>query len=722
MACAACAVSVQSMLQSQEGVISASVNYGNKTVRLEYDQEQVSLNSLKKLIQSIGYDLFLDEEDRAEKLEQMENARYRQLSRKLWIAVVFSVPVFVISMFFHHAFPYQNYLLLLLSLPVILYPGSEFYPTAYRQLRHGVFAMDSLVATGTGSAFLFSVFNTFFPNVLMSRGIEPSVYYESAVIIIAFILLGRFLEERAKKSASSSIRKLSGLQPKSIQVERDGESFELPTALVIPGDRVTIKAGDKIPVDGFILSGTSMVDESSITGEPLPVMKESGNNVFAGTVNKQGVLIVEAAKAGNETLLSAIIRMVDEAQSSKPPIQKLVDKIAQVFVPVVFVLALLTFSGWLLFGGSLSHAVVATISVLIIACPCALGLATPTALIAGIGRGASEGILIRNASTLEIAERVNAILLDKTGTLTEGKPSVKTMEWIRPATDEQKKVLFAIESLSNHPLAEAIRNYLISGASISPGDALPTFSAFQEIAGYGIQAEWDQKKYLVGNSSFLKKAGIADVAPATIETGASVVYFASDQELIARISISDEIRPDSKAVIGDFIAQGIEVVMVSGDNESSARSIADQLGITKVFAQVLPDEKGLHVKELQEDGKTVAMIGDGINDAYALAQADIGIAMGNGTDVAIESAGIVLMRSELKNASKSIRLSRSVLKIIRQNLFWAFFYNLVAIPLAAGLLYPLTGHMLSPMIAGAAMAMSSVTVVTNSLRLRKMKI
>jgi P-type Cu2+ transporter len=720
MACAACAVSVQSMLQAQQGVATASVNYGNKTVRLEYDESVASLINLKKVIQDIGYDLFLDEEDRSERLEQMERHRFISLGRKLSVAALFSIPVFVISMFFHHQFAYQNYLLLALSLPVIIYSGSEFYPSAYRQVIHKVFAMDSLVATGTGTAFLYSIFNTLFPEVMLRQGLEPHVYYESAVIIIAFILLGRFLEERAKKSASSAIRKLTGLQPKYVTVTRDGENYDLPAVLVIPGDKVVIKAGDRIPVDGTVLEGTSYVDESSITGEPIPVLKDKGNNVYAGTINQQGLLQVESVKAGNETMLSRIIQLVDEAQSSKPPIQKLVDKIAGIFVPVVFLIAILTFTGWLIFGPSLSHAIVTTISVLIIACPCALGLATPMALIAGIGRGAAGGMLIRNAAALETASKIDTVLFDKTGTLTCGKPSVMRINWSTKIHASEKVMLLALESQSNHPLAKAVSYYLEKEEKLFEPVKI-AFDEFEEIAGKGMKSILDNKTWIAGNNNLLIESGITiDKNPEL--PGVSVVYFACNQDLLAEIFISDELRSNAAASILQLANKGIEAIMVSGDNKETADAIAATAGITHVFAPVLPEEKGNIIKQLQMQGKKVAMIGDGINDAYALSQADLGIAMGNGTDIAIESAGIVLMQSDLDHAVSALSLSKSVVSIIRQNLFWAFIYNLVAIPIAAGLLYPLTGFLLSPMIAGAAMAMSSVTVVTNSLRLLKMKL
>lgn len=722
MACAACAVSVQSMLQSQAGVESASVNYGNKTVRLEYNDMLVSLPDLKKLIQGIGYDLFLDEEDRAEKIEILEHKRFRQLSLKLLTAVIFGIPVFVISMFFHHAFAFQNYILMALSLPVVLYSGSEFTLPAYRQVIHKVFAMDALVSTGTGAAFLFSIFNTLFPWVLEQQGLEAHVYYESAVIIIAFILLGRYLEEKAKKSASSAIRKLTGLQPKTVHIERDEEYFDLPPLLVLPGDIADIKAGDRVPIDGKILNGSSLLDESSITGEPVPVLKSVSDPVFAGTINQQGFLKVEATKAGNDTTLSQIIRLVDEAQSSKPPIQKLVDKIASIFVPVIFLMALLTFLSWLFIGHSFSHAVVTTISVLIIACPCALGLATPMALIAGIGRGATEGILIRNASALESASKIDTVLFDKTGTLTVGKPIVSKWDREANATAESLMILYWMEARSNHPLAKAIRDFLGNLLNISEDQKKP-FDSFEEIAGKGIIAKKDLSEWRVGNEEFLRDSGLTlNPLPNKQVAGMSRVYFAVNNELTASFELLDELKSNARSTVLEFRKMGIEPVMVSGDSEDAAIQMGEAAGISRIFGRVMPEGKGNLVKSLQSEGKKVGMIGDGINDAYALAQSDLGIAMGNGTDIAIESAGIVLLQSDLEHSVRALRLSRAVVQIIKQNLFWAFFYNLIAVPVAAGLLYPFTGFLLNPMLAGAAMAMSSVTVVVNSLRLHKMKL
>lgn len=718
MACAACAVSVQSMLGSQPGVASAQVNYGNKTLRLEYDPSVADLPSLRKTLQGIGYDFITDTEDRSQKLEQVEHKRKQILRKRLVVAASFSVPVFLLSMVFHHLFQFQNYLLMALSLPVIIYSGREFYPAALKQARHGLFTMDSLVATGTGAAFLLSVFNTLFPSVFESRGIEAHVYYESAVIIITFILLGRFLEENVKAKASSAIRKLTGLQPKKITVRRGGEYFEIPAVHVVPGDIVTIKLGDRIPVDGHVIAGNASVDESALTGEPLPVAKEPGDKVFAGTLNKQGLLEAEAVKPGNETVLSQIIKLVDEAQSSKPPIQQFVDKVAGIFVPAVFVLAAITFFGWIVIGHSLSHAIVTTISVLVIACPCALGLATPMALISGIGRGASSGMIIRNAQALEDACEIDTVVFDKTGTITTGKPTV-TIQWLQ-GEEKYSRWLYMAEKQSNHPLAGAICHILKSFDTVNEDNEL--IGSFEEIAGKGIKAEISGKSFITGSESFLRSEGIViDEKPGKPEIN-SVVYVAVDKTVVAHILVSDQIKKGSQQVVKALNEMSINSILVTGDGETPARHIADQAGIKSVYHSILPDGKGNIVSKLQSEGNKVAMVGDGINDAYALAQADLGIAMGSGTDIAIESAGIILMKPELTLAASAIKLSKWVVRIIRQNLFWAFFYNVIAIPLAAGLLYPVNGFLLNPMIAGAAMAMSSLTVVTNSLRLKRVKI
>lgn len=710
MACAACAGSVESMIASLPGVSSASVNYAGANVYVAYDPDTISPADFAKSVESIGYGLIIEEENLSEKLADIEFKHFNVLKRKLWVAGIFTLPVFILSMFHVFHLEYKNWILLVLSLPVILFSGSEFYSNAWKQARHRMVNMDTLVALSTGIAFLFSVVNTVFPDYFLRAGLVPHVYFESATVIIAFILAGKFLEERSKSKASSVIRGLMGLQPKNLTVSRDGTEIELPLSMVTPGDKVMVRPGDRIPVDGVVESGDSYIDESMISGEPLPVFKSNGANVFAGTLNMKGNLMIIASKTGKNTLLAGIIAMVQEAQSAKPPIQKLADKIASVFVPIVLSLSVLTFSIWWFFGPdpSSTFAFLTTISVLIIACPCALGLATPTALMAGIGRGASQGILIRNAENLETACEVNAVIFDKTGTLTTGKPTVTKSEWFKE-DETLKQLLYSLEKRSGHPLAYAIAS-LFEGMQMLPVDN------FEDIPGKGVKATWQDYTCLVGNSALMLENSIK--FPGESEDDHSV-FFACNKEIVAAFSIEDTLRENAAEAVKKLQNIGVEVYMLTGDKEATAALIAEKAGIKNYFAGVLPADKNQFVKELRQKGYKVAMVGDGINDSAALAEADLGIAMATGSDIALDSAGIILMKGDLSAVAEAINLSKITVRIIRQNFFWAFFYNIIAIPIAAGLLYPFTGFLLSPMIAGAAMAMSSVTVVLNSLRLKK---
>ncbi len=713
MACAACAGSVESMIASLPGVFNASVNYAGASVHVAYDPETVTPADFIKAVEDIGYGLIIDEENLDEKLADIEFKHYHVLKQKLWVAGIFTLPVFMLSMFHIFHLEYKNWILLALSIPVIIFSGSEFYLNAWKQARHRMVNMDTLVALSTGIAFIFSVLNTIFPGIFIRAGLEPHVYFESATVIIAFILTGKFLEERSKSKASSVIRGLMGLQPKTLTVVRDETEMELSLSMVSPGDKVMIRPGDRIPVDGVVISGDSYMDESMITGEPLPVYKTSGANVFAGTQNQNGNLLITASKTGKNTLLAGIIAMVQEAQSAKPPIQKLADKIASVFVPVVLGIAAITFSIWWVFGPqpSATFAFLTTISVLIIACPCALGLATPTALMAGIGRGATQGILIRNASALETSLKINAVIFDKTGTLTTGKPIVTKSTWFSEK-DELKRVLYSLEKRSGHPLAYAI-------AALFEGMQAMDIENFEDIPGKGVKGSCLNKACLVGNKALMDENGI--LIPG--ETGEeNSVFFSFNNELIAGFSVEDTLRENALEAVNNLKREGIEVFMLTGDKEAAASVMAEKTGIVNYFAGVLPADKNHFVKELRQKGYKVAMVGDGINDSAAMAEADLGIAMSTGSDIAIDSAGIILMQGDLRAVAQAIRLSKATVKIIRQNFFWAFFYNIIAIPIAAGALYPSTGFLLSPMIAGAAMAMSSVTVVMNSLRLKRIDI
>lgn len=710
MACAACAGSVESMIASLPGVISASVNYAGANVYVAYDADAVSPSDFVKSVESIGYGLITEEENLNEKLAEIEFKHFDELKRKLWVAGIFTLPVFVLSMFHIFHLEYKNWILMALSIPVIVFSGSEFYRNAWKQARHRMVNMDTLVALSTGIAFIFSVLNTILPELFLRAGLQPHVYYESATVIIAFILTGKFLEERSKSKASSVIRSLMGLQPKNLTITRDGEEMEMPLAMVAPGDQVMVRPGDRIPVDGVVGSGDSYIDESMISGEPLPVYKTAGANVFTGTLNTNGNLIITASKTGKNTLLAGIIAMVQEAQSAKPPIQKLADKIASVFVPIVLGIAVITFIIWWIFGPqpSVTFAFLTTISVLIIACPCALGLATPTALMAGIGRGASQGILIRNAENLETACKINAVIFDKTGTLTTGKPAVTKSAWFKE--DEIfKQLLFSLEKRSGHPLAYTI-------ASLFGDMQLLAVENFEDIPGKGVKANYRNYACLVGNKALMDENGV--LLPDGSDDDNSV-YFAVNKVVIASFSIEDTLRESALEAVNKLKKEGIEVFMLTGDKEATASVMAKKAGITNYFAGVLPADKNHFVKDLRQKGYKVAMVGDGINDSAAMAEADLGIAMSTGSDIAIDSAGIILMKGDLRSVAEAIRLSKITVRIIRQNFFWAFFYNIIAIPIAAGALYPATGFLLSPMIAGAAMAMSSVTVVMNSLRLKR---
>lgn len=724
MSCAGCATNVEKRLKNQEGVTSASVNYSNNSAYINFDPEVTSPEKLKKEIQAIGYDLIL-EEDAEPSLKAKEKSRFRELRLKLIIAAILTAPVFIISMFWHHGPTWLNYLMFVLTTPVIIFSGAEFYRIAWKQAKKRMANMDTLVALGTGAAFLFSIFNTFFPAVLTQHGFEAHVYYEAAAVIITFVLAGRFLEERSKAKASAAIKKLMGLQPKSLNVLRNGNEITIPIHAVHTGDIVILKPGEKVPVDGKVIKGETLIDESMISGEPIPVHKKKDDPVFAGTINQQGTLQIEATKVGSDTVLSQIIAMVERAQASKPPVQKLVDKIAGIFVPIVIVFALLTFLVWFFLGPdpSLTYAFITTISILIIACPCALGLATPTALVAGIGRGAENGILIRDAASLEMARKTEVLVLDKTGTLTEGKPGV-VQSWYH---DENKKedinlLLSAIESLSTHPLASAILDEV--GRK---GSKFYEPEEYENISGKGIRAKLQGKTWYAGSLALLEEAGIniPDGLIANknhwLEEGHSLVFFADEKQVQAGFAITDAIKSDAARTVQSIQQLGIGVVLLTGDNEASASKVSAKTGIKTYKAGIMPEEKNAYIRKLQEDGKIVAMAGDGINDAAALAQADIGLAMASGSDIAMESAGITLMNSDPMSIVKALKLSKSTVRVIKQNLFWAFFYNIIAIPLAAGALHPLTGLLLDPMIAGAAMALSSVMVVTNSLRLRKIR-
>lgn len=726
MTCAACAVSVESMLKNTPGVTEATVNYANQSAFVEYDNSTATVNDLQQAVRSIGYDLVIDTEDPQAIKEEAQSKQYEAVkSRTIWSSIL-ALPVVIIGMFFMDM-PYGNYISMALTAPVVFYFGRNFFIHAWKQARHGKANMDTLVALSTGIAFVFSVFNTFFPEFLHNRGLHAHVYYEAAAVVIAFISLGKLLEEKAKSNTSSAIKKLMGLQPKTVRVLVEGKELEWPIATVKAGNIIIVRPGEKIPVDGQVVNGISFVDESMISGEPIAVEKKKGDQVFAGTINQKGSFQFEAQKVGVDTILSQIIKMVQEAQGSKAPVQKLVDKIAGIFVPVVIGISIVTFITWMIFGGdnAFTHALLTSITVLVIACPCALGLATPTAIMVGVGKGAENNILIKDAESLELAHTVNAIILDKTGTITEGKPVVTDMLWVDgdKAFDQHKDLLYSIEVQSEHPLAQAIVDRLKENKTQSI-----TLDAFESITGKGVEAQSKGIQYYLGNEKLLtdKKVSITpSLQNQVIEWQAAaktVVYFADQHQVLSIIAIADKIKESSKAAIATLQNKDIEVYMLTGDNQQTAKAVAQQVGLKHYKAEVLPGEKAEFVKQLQDQGKIVAMVGDGINDSQALAQADVSIAMGKGSDIAMDVAKMTLITSDLNVIPKALNLSTKTVKAIRQNLFWAFIYNIIGIPLAAGLLYPFNGFLLDPMIAGAAMALSSVSVVSNSLRLKFAKI
>lgn len=722
LSCASCAISVESMLKAQKGILNASVNYANATAWVEFIQNTVDITNLKAAIQSIGYDLLIEEGGQNHQ-EEIRNAHHKELKNNTIWATVLALPVVIIAMFFMYI-PFANWIMFAFTTPVVIWFGRNFFKNAFNQARHKKANMDTLVALSTGIAYLFSSFNTFFPDLWHNQSQHPPVYFEASAVVIAFILLGKVLEERAKSNTSSAIKKLMGLQPQTVNIIRDdGHEVEIPISQVKVGDKLLVKPGDRIPVDAEIISGSSFIDESTITGEYLPVEKEKGGKVFAGTINQKGSFVVEAQKVGGETILARIIKMVQQAQGSKAPVQKLVDKIAGIFVPVVMFISILSFTIWMIFGGehATTQALLAMVSVLVIACPCALGLATPTAIMVGIGKGAENGILIKDAESLELAHKINAIVLDKTGTITEGKPIVTDIAWniSEERQEEQKQLLFSIESQSEHPLAGAV----IDSLKIDVPQRI-TPDKFESITGKGVIAVYNTKIFRVGNKKLMddNKVYIPENHLAQFQAwqneAKTVIFFACDAELIAIIGIADKIKETSAKAISSLRNMGIDVYMLTGDNTQTAKAVADKVELDDFRAEVLPSDKADFIKQLQDQGKVVAMVGDGINDSHALAQADVSIAMGKGSDIAMDVAKMTIISSDLQLISKAIRLSKLTNNAILQNLFWAFIYNLIGIPIAAGILYPVWGFMLNPMIAGAAMALSSVSVVSNSLRLK----
>lgn len=722
MSCASCAARVDKTLNGLPGVYQATVNYATAIAQVEYNPKVCSDAILQSAVQDAGYDLLVDTgEDVTNKAEEIRLARYRKIKRRTVVALLLSLPIMVISMFFEDISSLK-YVLWILATPVVFGLGREFYINAWRQLKHGTSNMDTLVAVSTGIAYTFSVFNLLFPDFWLSRGIEPHIYFEAASVIIAFILLGRLLEERAKQNTSTAIKKLIGLQPKTVTIIVDSDERTVPITAVQKGDTILVKPGERIAVDGMVVTGESYVDESMLNGEPVPLHKQSGEKVFAGTINQKGTFRFIADKIGSDTMLAQIIRMVQDAQGSKAPVQKLVDRIARFFVPAIISISIIAFVAWIFLAptNGFTNGLLAMVTVLIIACPCALGLATPTAIMVGIGKGAEKGILIKDAQSLEIAQKIDTIILDKTGTITAGHPIVVESLW-ENGFEHSRKILYSLEKLSEHPLSDAVVNTLQNEKEIS-------IDKFENVPGKGVKGVVGSQTYYVGNLSLLNDNHITiashlqELANKWTQKAKTLVWFADSTQAIAAIALTDEIKQTSAQAISQLQKMGVEVYMLTGDNAISAQAISRKVGINHYKAGVLPNEKAQFIKELQANGKTVGMVGDGINDSAALAQADLSIAMGQGSDIAVDTAMATILSSDLLKIPETIRLSQLTIKTIYQNLFWAFIYNLIGIPIAAGIFYSVNGFLLNPMWASAAMAFSSVSVVLNSLRLKRKRI
>jgi len=724
MSCASCAGNTESALKKQNGVLNVGVSYANNSATIEFDSKLTSPEILRKALQSAGYTLIIGKSEEAkEALNKANDENYKNLRKKVIRANILAVPLFIIGMFFMDI-PYSEWIMWALSTPIIFYFGNQFFIGAYRQIKHKSANMDTLVALSAGTAYIYSVFVVLHPQFLDTKSVHAHVYFEAAGIVIAFILLGKLLEEKAKGNTNSALKKLIGIQPKTATVVKKKERIEVPISHINVGDIIFVAPGERIAVDGEVTLGNSYVDESSINGEPIPIEKNRGKKVFAGTINQRGNFMFIAENTGGNTMLSQIIKMIEEAQTSKASVQKLVDKIASIFVPVVIVVAVISFIAWMTFGNenNFSNALISFVTVLVIACPCALGLATPTAIMVGIGKGAENGILIKDAESLDIANKINAVVLDKTGTITEGKPTVSTLEWISDTNNEIQNILYSIESNSEHPLADAIVKFLDKKSNLIEN------IKSESITGQGTKAIYRNRKFYVGNVNLIKNNNIiiTDTIQKKInenlKKAQTLVLFANETDILAIISISDKIKDDSKRAIEELQRKNISVYMLTGDNYAVANSVAKQLNISEFKAEVSPHEKVNFIKNLQFDGKVVAMIGDGINDSGALAQADLSIAMGSGSDIAINISKVTIIGNKLSKILNVINLSKQISVTIRQNLFWAFIYNIIGIPIAAGILFPVNGFLLNPMWAGLAMALSSVSVVMNSIMLRYKKV
>jgi Cu+-exporting ATPase len=731
MHCASCVQAIEKALLREKGITKASVNLANEKAKVDYIPSMIGLSEIKKVIEQTGYKvLTLPEEGEAEDFEaKIRENEYKKLRVKFFVGLALGLLIFFGSM--PHWFPWipsvlNNFFVLwILATPVQFCIGGQFYRGAWSAFRHRNADMNTLIAVGTSAAYLYSVVATVFPSFFESGGIKPVVYFDTSAMIIVLILFGRLLEARAKGRTSDAIKKLIGLRPKTARVRRNGEEKDILIEEVVAGDEILVRPGEKIPVDGIILGGKSTIDESMITGESMPIAKETGNEVMGATINKTGSFRFRATKVGKDTALAQIIKLVRDAQGSKAPIQRLADVIASYFVPVVISIAIATFVIWFNFGPkpALTFSMLNFVAVMIVACPCALGLATPTAVMVGTGKGAENGILIKGGESLETAYKIDTVVFDKTGTLTKGEPEVTDLLSANAFSEEKiLQVTASTEKMSEHPLGDAI----IKKAEERKLTLLDT-DDFQAIQGRGVESKIDGKAVLVGSENLMEEKNVdirdfKDQGEVFSEEGKTPIYVAFDGKAVGLMAVADTLKKDTVRALDKLKAEGAEVIMLTGDNRRTAQAIAKKAGISRVIPEVLPGDKVKQIRMLQSEGKKVAMVGDGINDAPALVQADLGIAIGSGTDVAMEAADITLIKDELSGVVKAIALSRQTIKVIKQNLFWAFFYNTLGIPIAAGILYPFFGILLSPIIASAAMAFSSVSVVSNSLRLRRKRL
>lgn len=720
ISCASCAATIEKGLKSTEGIVSCNTNLSSKIVYIDYNSKIISPSAIKKVISETGYTPKDIETDLQKQKEFLEEKEYQEQKLKLIISLLFTIPILILSMFFPY-FPFKNWIMLVLSIPVIFWAGRQFYIGAYKAFIHKSANMNTLIAVGTGAAFLYSLTATVYPDLFVSVRQKPDVYYEVATVIITLILTGRMLESKAKGRTSQAIQRLMGLQPKMARIINENGEQDVEIENLKVGDIILVKPGEKIPVDGEIIDGVSSVNESMITGESLPVDKKIGDIVIGATINQTGSFKYKATKIGKDTMLQQIIRLVEQAQGSKAPIQRLADIISGYFVPVVIIIAIITFILWLYLAPAtinLHYAIMNFVAVLIIACPCALGLATPTAIMVGTGVGAEHGILIKSGASLETLHKVQTIILDKTGTITKGEPAVTDII----TNMEQNDFLFfaaSAEKNSEHPLSKAItqKAEVEKISLIEPQD-------FQSLTGSGIKARVNGKEVLIGNQKLIEENEIdldfLQEQQQFLDEGKTTIFVVINNKIEGIIAIADTIKSESIFAIKQFKEMGLEVIMLTGDNKKTAKAIAKQVGIDRVIAEVMPQDKEAVVGQIQKEAKIVAMVGDGINDAPALVKADIGIAIGTGTDVAIESSDITLIKGSLLDVVSAIKLSQKTIGVIKQNLFFSLFYNALGIPIAAGLLYPSFGILLSPMIAAFAMTLSSISVIFNSLRLRKL--